>query len=93
MSAGPKPVPDNSEAPSPYQYHIDFLRDIANFAKSNNTQELEQPSIIGTLIFIRTTVREKEAGAEEFAPHYEATKQAIQEHLGIDYTAIVDRKD
>jgi hypothetical protein len=46
---------------------------------------LEHPSIIGVLIFIRTTIREKELGADEFQPHYDAAKQAIQEYLGIDY--------
>jgi ATP-dependent Lon protease len=85
MISGPKPVPDTSETESPYQYHIDFLREITDSAISNDTRKLEHPSIVGTLIFIRTTIREKELGHVEFAPLYEAAKQAIQEHLGIDY--------
>jgi hypothetical protein len=78
-------VPDTSETESPYQYHIDFLRNIAAFARSKNTSELEHPSVVGTLIFIRTTIREKEIGHEEFTPLYDAAKESIQEHLGIDY--------
>lgn len=85
MSSGPKPLPDNSEKDSPFQYHVDFLRDIGDLAKSKDVEELEHPSTMGNVIFIRTTIREKEIGHEEFAPHYEAAKEAIITHLGVDY--------
>src|ERR1700722_19457486 len=74
-----------SEQESPFQGHINLLQEFANFGKEKNTRELEHPGVLATIIFVRTTIREKEFGAEEFAPHYEITKQAIQEHLGIDY--------
>jgi hypothetical protein len=60
VSSGPKPLPDNSEKESPFQYHIDFLRDIGDLAKSKDVEELEHPRTMGNVIFIRTTIREKE---------------------------------
>lgn len=74
-----------SEKELPFQGHINLLQEFADFAKAKNIRELEHPSVLATIIFIRTTIREKEFGADEFAPHYEATKQVIQEHLGIEY--------
>jgi Virulence-associated protein E len=85
MISGPKPVPDNSEKESPYQYHIDFLIALANWAVSKEKEELEHPKTIAMLIFIRTTIRQKEPGFDEFAPLYDAAKEAIQTHLGIVY--------
>ena len=70
-----------SEQESPFQGHINLLQEFANFAKEKNIRELEHPGVLATIIFVRTTIREKEFGAEEFAPHYEITKQAIQEHF------------
>lgn len=79
------PDPNNAPGSTPFDYHINFLQDVANLARLKNVRDLEHPSLTGTVIFVRTTIREKEIGHAEFAPHYEAAKQAIEQHLGIDY--------